>query len=106
MAKKKSQPQKIATIKLTDHEREVLAEGVNGEFFKIIQDKILPQRRIQLAMTAIEADQTMEDIWYHRGMIYMCSWLPKWMKGETEKVDTAIYDESDEASAEDDNSVS
>lgn len=97
MAKgKKSDQRKLAEIKLTPHERDVIAEGVNSEFFKIISTKVLPQRRIQLALTAIEADQRMEDIWYHRGMMYMCKWLPDWLSQETVNVDTAKYDNDDE----------
>lgn len=103
MARKRKQPRKIADIKLTAEERDILSEGFNSEFFKIIREKILPQRRIQLALTIAEADQEMQDVWYHRGMIYMCQWLPKWLSGETEKVDNVDYNNDDEdPDAEDD----
>lgn len=106
MAKGKKQPQKLADIKLTDHEREVLAEGFNSEFFKIIEEKILPQRRIQLSLTIAEADQSMDEVWYHRGMIRMCSWLPQWIKGKAETLDDSDYDNDDnELSAEDEKVV-
>lgn len=95
MAKK--QPRKIAKIELTPHEREVIAEGVNSEFFKIIEEKILPQRRVQISLTAIEADQSMEDIWYHRGMLFMCQWLPKFMNSETENMDLDRIDNDDDS---------
>ena len=108
MAKqKKTNQRKLAEINLTAKEREILAEGVNSEFFKIIQEKILPQRRVQLALTAIEAEQRMEDIWYHRGMMYMCKWLPDWISGKVAKVDAdATYDNDDDSvGAEDEDLV-
>lgn len=96
MAKKKKQPPKLGEIKLTDEERAILTEGINSEFFKIIQTKILPQRRVQLALTIAEADHDMLDVQYHRGMIRMCAWLPDYMTGDSVKVDTAKYDNDDE----------
>lgn len=104
--KKKSNQRKLAEINLTAHERQVLAEGVNSEFFKIMQEKILPQRRVQLALTAIEADQRMEDIWYHRGMMYMCKWLPDWVANKVATVDGTTYDnDDDDVGAEDEDLV-
>lgn len=107
MAKqKKSNQRKLAEIKLTPKEREILVEGVNSEFFKLIQTKVLPQRRVQLSLTAIEADQTMEEIWYHRGMMYMCKWLPDWVSKQTANIDADKYDNDDEEiSAEDEDIV-
>lgn len=100
------QARKLPRVDLTPEERDIIAEGVQTEFFKIISEKILPQRRVQLSLTAIEADQNMEDIWYHRGMIAMCKWLPGWMHGQVAKIDTDKYDNDDEdISAEDDTSV-
>ncbi len=103
MAKK--QPQKIAAIKLTPEQRDIIAEGIESEFFKIIAETILPQRRIQLALTLAEADQSMEEVFYHRGMIRLCKWLPQWMKGEVAHVDSGKYDNEDEEVSADDEQI-
>ena len=102
MARKQSR-RKIGKIELTDEQREIIARNVDSEFFKVIVDVIIPQRVIQLALTAIAADQTETELFYHKGMVHVCDWFPGFITGEAEKVDTTDYGNDDDGpDAEDD----
>lgn len=103
MAKRKRNTVKLGEIKLTDHEREVIAANIDSEFFKIITDKVIPQRITQIAMTSIAAAQSERDLFYHKGMVRVCEWFGSFITGEAEKFDEAIDNEDDDVSAEDDN---
>lgn len=106
MAKKKKQPLKIGQIKLTDHQREVIAAGVDTEFFKIITDVIIPQRVTQIALTNLGASMDEKDLYFYKGMSHLASWFPDFLTGEAEPVDDAVYEnDGDDADAEDDHSV-
>ena len=110
MANKKKQPRKspvkIGEIKLTDHEREVIAANVDSEFFKIITKKIIPQREIQLALTLLHAGQDDKDLFFYKGMLHLITWFPGFLAGEADKVDLAEYDnDEDDVDATDDHSV-
>lgn len=109
MANKKKQPQKIGQIKLTDHQREVIAQGVDSEFFKIIRDVIIPQRVTQIALTNIGASQDDKDLFFYKGMVHLAEWFPGFLIGEAEKVDDAVYENDEEGDgrndATDDHSV-
>ena len=101
MAKKKKQPLKIGQIKLDDHQREVVAAGVDSEFFKII-----PQRETQLALTLLHGGVDEKDLYFYKGMLHLINWFGPFLEGEAEKVDDAVYDnDGDDADAEDDHSV-
>jgi len=98
---------KLSALELTDREREILAKHHDSEFFQIIAKRVLPQRRMQLALTAVELDQTMEQLMFHKGMIAACKWLPNAIQGEAKFLDAEEYDnEDDDVSAEDDRTVS
>lgn len=106
MATKKKQPPKIGKIELTDHEREVIAEGSQSEFFKIITTKVIPQREIQIALTLLHAGQDEKDLSFYKGMLHLMTWFGPFLKGEADKVDDAVYDnDEEEADAEDDHTV-
>lgn len=103
MTKRKAVNKKLGAIDLTERELEIVMAGVNSEFFDIVQKKILPQRRLQISLTAMETDQRMEDIWFHRGMIHACKWLPNWLNSKAVEIDDADYDNDDDSvTAEDD----
>ena len=102
MARKQSR-RKIGKIELTDEQREIIARNVDSEFFKVIVDVIIPQRITQIALTAIAADQSEADLFYHKGMVHVCDWFYGFITGEAEKVDTTDYGNDDEdVDAEDD----
>lgn len=111
MANKKKQPRKsiakIGKIELTDHEREVVAAGVDSEFFKVITTRIIPQREIQIALTLLHAGQDEKDLAFYKGMLHLMTWFGPFLAGEAEKIDDAVYDndEEDDADATDDHSV-
>lgn len=109
MATKRKQPPKIGKIELTDHEREVIAAGVDSEFFKILVKKIVPQREVQVALTLLHAGQDDKDLFFYKGMLHVLNWFPGFIAGEAEKVDDAVYENDEEGdgrnSAEDDNTV-
>lgn len=106
MANKKKQPPKIGKIELTDHEREVIAEGAQSEFFKIITTKVIPQREIQIALTLLHAGQDEKDLAFYKGMLHLMTWFGPFLKGEADKVDDAVYEnEGEDADAEDDHTV-
>lgn len=102
MANKKKQPPKIGKIELTDHEREVIAEGAQSEFFKIITTKIIPQREIQIALTLLHAGQDEKDLAFYKGMLHLMTWFGPFLKGEADKVDEAVYENDDEDETADD----
>lgn len=106
MAKQKKQPPKIGKIELTDREREVIAEGAQSEFFKIITTKVIPQREIQIALTLLHAGQDEKDLSFYKGMLHLMTWFGPFLKGEADKVDDAVYEnEGEDADAEDDHTV-
>ena len=109
MANKKRQPLKIGKIELTDHEREVIAAGVDSEFFKIITRKVIPQREVQLALTLLHAGQDETDLFFYKGMLHLINWFGPFLIGEAEKVDVAAYENDEEGdgrnSATDDHAV-
>ena len=109
MARGKKQPHKIGAIKLTDHQREVVAAGVDSEFFKIIRDVIIPQRVTQIALTNLSAAQDAETLWFYKGMSHLATWFPDFLAGEAEKLDEAVYENDEEGdgrnNAKDDNSI-
>lgn len=102
MANKQKQPQKIGRIELTDREREIIAEGVNSEFFKILIKKVIPQREIQLALTLLHAGQDTNDLFFYRGMLHLINWFGPFLKGEAEKVDEAVYENNEEGDGRND----
>jgi len=106
MAKKKKQSPKIGEIKLTDHQREVIAANIDSEFFKILTDVVIPQREVQLALTLLHAGQDDKDLFFYKGMLHLVNWFGPFLKGEAEKIDEAVYEnDGDDISAEDDHSV-
>ena len=107
MAKKRKQPLKIGEVKLTDHQREVVAQGVDSEFFKILTDVIIPQREVQLALTLLHAGVDDKDLYFYKGMLHLINWFGPFLKGEAEKIDDAVYenDAEDDISAKDDHTV-
>lgn len=111
MANKQKQPRKksvkIGEIKLTDHQREVIAQGVDSEFFKIITDVVIPQREVQLALTLLHAGQDDKDLFFYKGMLHLITWFGPFLKGESDKVDDAVYDNDEEGTidAVDDHTV-
>ncbi len=107
MAKKRKQPLKIGEVKLTDHQREVVAQGVDSEFFKILTDVIIPQREVQLALTLLHAGVDDKDLYFYKGMLHLINWFGPFLKGEAEKIDDAVYenDEEGEIDAKDDHAV-
>lgn len=108
MAKtRKKQPSKIGAIKLTDHQREVIAQNVDSEFFKIMRDVVIPQRVTQIALTLLHGGQDDKDLSFYKGMAHLATWFPDFITGAAESVDTATYDndEDDSIDATDDHSV-
>lgn len=103
--KRNHQPQKIGKINLTDHEREVIAANVDSEFFKIITEKIIPQREVQIALTLLHAGQDEKDLFFYKGMLHLTAWFSKFIIGEADSVDIAIYEndeDGDDLDARDD----
>lgn len=104
--KKKKIP-KLKQYDLTEDELQTVIEGLNGEFFNILEKKVFPQRRIQLALTLAEAAQDMEQVWLHRGQIKILKDLGGYLRDGLSIEDGEVtYDNEDDGiSAEDDHSV-
>lgn len=103
--KRKKQPLKIGKINLTDHEKEVIAANVDSEFFKIITEKIIPQREVQIALTLLHGGGDEKDLYFYKGMLHLMTWFPKFIIGEAKNIDTAIYEndeDGDDLDARDD----
>lgn len=68
---------KIGTIKFTAKEKEIIAIGVESDFFKIIATKLRPQRQTKIALSALNLAQDQPDLFYYKGMSYESDWLVK-----------------------------
>ena len=102
---RRNPPTKIGKITLSDHDREIIAANVDSEFFKIITEKIIPQREIQIALTLLHAGQDEKDLFFYKGMLHLTDWFPKFIIGEAQNVDVAIYEndeDGDDLDARDD----
>lgn len=71
---------KIGTIKFTGKEKEIIAIAVESDFFKILANKLRPQRQTKIALTLLNLGQSSEDLQYFRGMSYENDWLIKELK--------------------------
>ena len=103
--KKRKSPPKIGEIKLTDHELEVPAANVDSEFFKIITEKIIPQREVQIALTLLHGGMDEKDLYFYKGMLHLTDWFPKFITDQMKAVDIAIYEndeDGDDLDARDD----
>ena len=58
---------KIGKIKLTPKQQQVVAEGVETEFFKVISNIIRPERQVQLGLMALNMVPTVENLHEQRG---------------------------------------
>lgn len=92
---KRKSPPKIGEIKLTDHEVEVIANNIDSEFFKIITEKIIPQREVRIALTLLHGGRSEEDLYFYKGMLHLINWFPNFITDRAKAIDIAIY-ENDE----------
>ena len=107
--RKNKQPQKIGKITLSNHDMEVIAANVDSEFFHIITEKIIPQREVQIALTLLHAGQDEKDLFFYKGMLHLVDWFPKFIAGQAQDVDIAIYEndeDGDDLDARDDTASS
>jgi len=73
----KKQPAKIGEIRYTDIQKEIIAQGVETEFFRIISRVIRPKRVTKIAMTLLSAGASEQDLWYQKGKANEAEWLIK-----------------------------
>lgn len=76
MSKRESTP-RIGTIKFTAKEKEIIAIGVESDFFKIIANKLRPQRQTKIALTCLNAAMTESDLAYYKGQSFESDMLVK-----------------------------
>lgn len=76
---------KIGTIRFTEREQEIIAVGVESEFFKLIERKFRPQRQTKIALTALNASLNMEDLSYYKGQSSESDWLVNELRRVAEK---------------------
>lgn len=63
---KETTPKKLGEVRFTDSEKEVIAAGIDSEFFRILEKKYLKTRIQRIALTALySADEKTID--FHRG---------------------------------------
>lgn len=66
---------KIGTIKYTDKEKELIAIGVESDFFKVISRKLRPQRQVKIALTSLNAARDALDMAEYRGRSAEQDWI-------------------------------
>lgn len=71
----KKQP-KIGDIKLNDAQKQMVAEFVESDMFKLIKNVIRPKRQIRIGQTGIRGAQDESDLFYYKGMLFESDWLP------------------------------
>lgn len=76
---------KIGAIQLTDQQKQVIAEGVETEFFKTIARVVRPKRQVRVALLAVNAAQEERDLWFYKGMSGELDWLVNFLTGEADK---------------------
>lgn len=65
----KSKPKTtVGKLDLTPKQRQIIAEGVETDFFKVLRDIVVPKREIEVALTSLATGLTQDDLWYHKGM--------------------------------------
>lgn len=60
---------KLGTLKLSDAEKEVIAELVDSDGFRVWKRKIMPNREVVIAGTALSAIDE-QGLWYAKGMSF------------------------------------
>lgn len=94
MAKK--QGPRIGEIQLTAKQKEIVAEGVESEFFKIIKNIIRPQRQTQIAVTAINAAFDKPEFYMYKGQSKEWDRLVKVLQDEADKFNKEQEEEESE----------
>lgn len=83
---------KIGNIRLTEVQREIIAVGIESDFFKVIEKVIAPKRRVKIALTSLEIAQDQPELFYYKGMAYEANWLVRFLKEEAAKYNKANLD--------------
>lgn len=60
---------KLGTLKLSDAEKEAIAELVETDGFKVWKRKVMPNREVVIAGTALSAVDE-KGLWYAKGMSF------------------------------------
>ena len=60
---------KLGTLRLTDAEKEAIAEMVDSDGFKVWKKKVMPNREVKIAGTALSAVDE-NGLWYAKGMSF------------------------------------
>jgi hypothetical protein len=71
---------KIGEIRLTDQQKQIIAEGVETEFFKVLARVVRPKRQTRVALLAVNAAQDEKDLWFYKGMSGELDWLIRHME--------------------------
>lgn len=60
----------IGKLKLTEAQAQLIAEGVQTDFFKLLEKVVFPNRRHQISLTLLNMGETQEDMWRYKGMAF------------------------------------
>ncbi len=69
MSDRKTVP-KLGQARLTEAEKQAIAEMVESDGFKVWKKKIVPSREVVIGGMLTNAAQTIEDLWYYKGMSF------------------------------------
>lgn len=59
---------KLGQVKLTDKQKEIIAQGVETEFWKIISKSLRIQRQTRLAVELVNVMPSVENMHHYRGL--------------------------------------
>lgn len=93
----KSVAPKLGKIKLSEGDKAVIAEGVEDEFFKILKNKIRPQRQTQIALLNINSMPTVEIANHYRGATSEWDQMIRVLENIAKEYNGQIVDEEEEA---------
>lgn len=106
---RKLEIKKFQMPKLSEAERTLIAANLDNPLLKLVVNKIIPARAMQLALTCVSAAQSEQDLWFYKGRVAESDWLPGYLNKAAAGTDDAEYntntDEKGEIDASDDKPV-
>lgn len=76
---------KIGTIRFSEKEKEIIAIGVESDFFKLIANKFRPQRQTKIALACLNTALDDKDLQFFRGQSSESDWLVKELQRVADK---------------------
>lgn len=80
----KAHKEKIGKIRLTDKQKEIIAVGIESEFFKVIES-IIPKQLTKIAVASLNLAQNDKDLFYYKGRAKQATELIDYLRSVAEE---------------------